>query len=98
MTKTVSKEPQFNSLSDIKAVIFDYGNTLVELGPKQVKILNSALLKTLSELFGDCDIKRFTEVRKSQILAPYNTEDFIENVRNGTILEVNWMVSQLGNY
>ena len=44
---------------------------------------------------------RSTKTTLEEILKSWNqnnAEDFIENVRNGTILEVNWMVSQLGNY
>ena len=36
----------------IKAILFDYGNTLIEYGPKQVAAQYVALEKELSRLFG----------------------------------------------
>ncbi|MEA2012565.1 MAG: HAD family hydrolase [Verrucomicrobiota bacterium] len=66
---------------NVEAVIFDYGNTLIEFGPEQVTIQNDALLSTLSELFGACDEEKFTTIRRKQIIAPYATEKFIENDR-----------------
>ena len=74
--------------SKIKAVIFDYGNTLIEFGPEQVQIHHNALLATLSELFGPCDKEKFTTIRKRQILAPYETDKFIENNREGICKEL----------
>lgn len=70
-------------ISKIKAVIFDYGNTLIEFGPDQVTRMNQDLFKLVNELFGPCDEKKFCEIRKQQIIAPYGTEDYIENDREG---------------
>ncbi|MCK5845114.1 MAG: HAD family hydrolase [Victivallales bacterium] len=75
-------------LRNIKAVIFDYGNTLIEFGPKQVVILNDILLSHIREWYGPCDETHFTEIRKRQILAPYDTEEFIENDRDGICVEL----------
>ena len=74
--------------SNIKAVIFDYGNTLVEFGSTQVAVLNSSLLSQLRDWYGDCDEKTFTDIRKSQIIAPYDTKEFIENDREGICVEL----------
>ncbi len=62
----------------IKALCFDYGNTLIELGPRQVAHQYSALGDQLRELFGECDQKRLKEIRDRQALAPFNN-DFREN-------------------
>lgn len=62
----------------IQALCFDYGNTLIELGPKQVAHQYSALADKLRELFGDCDRKRLKEIRDRQALAPFNN-GFREN-------------------
>jgi putative hydrolase of the HAD superfamily len=72
----------------IRAVIFDYGNTLIEFGPKQVAILNEILLSRLREWYGPCDAERFADVRRAQIVAPYDTEEFIENDREGICVEL----------
>jgi FMN phosphatase YigB (HAD superfamily) len=74
--------------SNIKAVIFDYGNTLVEFGSKQVEVLNGSLLSKLREWYGECDEKEFSDIRKSQIIAPYGTEEFIENDREEICVEL----------
>jgi len=62
----------------IKALCFDYCNTLVELGPTQITHQYSALGNKLRELFGDCDQERLKEIRDRQALAPFNN-DFLEN-------------------
>ncbi|NOY76154.1 MAG: HAD family hydrolase [Kiritimatiellaeota bacterium] len=72
----------------IKAVVFDYGNTLIELGPKQVEVLNGVLLSRLREWYGPCDERMFAEIRKRQIVAPYATEEFIENDREEICMEL----------
>ena len=75
-------------VSKIEAVIFDYGNTLVELGSEQVVLLNTPLFELVTSMFGICDRADFTAIRKSQILAPYDTEEFIENDRVGICIEL----------
>ena len=72
----------------IKAVIFDYGNTLIEFGPEQVVIMNDNLHSLLENIFGPCDKDEFTAIRKQQIIAPYSTEEYIENDREGICVEL----------
>ena len=72
----------------IETVIFDYGNTLIELGGEQVVLLNNALFDMVTSMFGTCDKTRFTEIRRSQILAPYDTEEFIENNKVDICIEL----------
>jgi len=74
--------------SKIEVVIFDYGNTLIELSSKQVVLLNDALFCLVTSLFGQCNRDTFTTIRKQQILAPYDTEEFIENDRKGICVEL----------
>lgn len=62
----------------IKAVLFDYGNTLIEYGPKQVEAQYVALEKELSRLFGHCDSSRLKAIRDRQTMAPYNN-GYVEN-------------------
>ena len=56
----------------IRAICFDFGNTLVEFGPKQVAIQYSALEQALTELFGSCDTSRLKAIRDRQIVAPFS--------------------------
>jgi putative hydrolase of the HAD superfamily len=65
-------------MNDIKVVIFDLGNTLIEFGPKQLESGNKSLFNMLSETFGDLDIEDMVKIRKGQISRPY-TNGFIEN-------------------
>ncbi|MBN1832653.1 MAG: HAD family hydrolase [Deltaproteobacteria bacterium] len=62
----------------IKAVLFDYGNTLIEYGPRQVKAQYVALAKELSRLFGHCDFSRLKAIRDRQALAPFHN-GYVEN-------------------
>ncbi len=55
----------------VDAVVFDYGNTLIEFGPRQVTAQNSALIDALREMFGNCDVERLAELRDRQLMAPY---------------------------
>lgn len=55
----------------IKAVIFDYGNTLVEFSPTQVSICDAALAAVLEKHFGPMDRERFRAMRHGNRLAPY---------------------------
>jgi len=62
----------------IKALCFDYCNTLVEYGRRQIADQYSTLGDLLSELFGACDRDRLQEIRDKQALAPYSN-GFREN-------------------
>ena len=42
------------AIENIKALCFDFGNTLVEFGPKQVIYQYAALERVLTEMFGFC--------------------------------------------
>jgi putative hydrolase of the HAD superfamily len=66
------------SKNGIKAILFDYGNTLIEYGPRQVQAQYVALEKELSRLFGQCDSTRLKAIRDRQALAPYNN-GYVEN-------------------
>ena len=57
---------------NIKALCFDFGNTLVEFGPRQVAAQYATLERTLTALFGHCDAARLRAVRDRQILAPFS--------------------------
>ena len=72
-------------LKDIKAILFDFGNTLIEFGPRQVEYHNMALEQSFLRMFGNCDLERLALVRDRQISAP-NLNSFRENdLRNVSI-------------
>jgi HAD superfamily hydrolase (TIGR01549 family) len=62
----------------IKAVLFDYGNKLIEYGPRQIEAQYVALDKELSRLFGHCDSSRLKAIRDRQTLAPFHN-GYVEN-------------------
>jgi putative hydrolase of the HAD superfamily len=66
------------SKDGIKAVLFDYGNTLIEYGPRQVEAQYAALEKELSRLFGHCDSSLLKAIRDRQTLAPFEN-GYVEN-------------------
>ena len=59
-------------IEDIKAICFDFGNTLIEFGPKQIAYQYGVLKKALEEQFGDCDPDLLKAIRDRQIVAPYS--------------------------
>lgn len=59
-------------LHEARAVCFDFGNTLIEYGPRQVAHQFAALRSALEDLFGHCDEARLREVRDRQIVTPYH--------------------------
>ena len=65
----------------IKAVIFDYGNTLVEFSKMQIMYCDMALSNTLDRHFGKPDLAKFAEIRNRNRLAPYsgNPPEYKEN-------------------
>jgi putative hydrolase of the HAD superfamily len=66
------------SLSNIKALCFDFGNTLIEYGPVQVAYQYEKLVSILTELFGRCDTEHLKAIRDRQIVAPF-TNGYREN-------------------
>ena len=61
-----------------QVLVFDYGNTLIEFGPRQLAYQARALEARLSEWFGPVNGERVREVRGRQITDPYRN-DFVEN-------------------
>ncbi len=54
-----------------KAIVFDYGNTLIEFGPKQVATEYKGLTDKLTAMFGSCDEAVLKSIRDRQIVAPF---------------------------
>ena len=65
----------------LKAIIFDYGNTLVEFGRMQIMFCDTALADVLEKHFGKPDLKKLHEIRNRDRLAPYagNPPEYREN-------------------
>jgi len=57
--------------NSIRAVIFDYGNTLVEFGESQIRSCDAALASALESLYGHVDCDRLRAIRDRDRLAPY---------------------------
>lgn len=67
----------------LDAVIFDYGNTLIEFGPSQVDACDRALSQALESMFGRHDFARLQEIQHRERRSPYEGE-FKENELAGT--------------
>jgi HAD superfamily hydrolase (TIGR01549 family) len=63
----------------LKAVVFDYGNTLVEFSKAQVTACDTALANALMRLYGPPDLARLTAIRDRDRRAPYLAPDLREN-------------------
>lgn len=68
-------------ISEIRAVVFDYGNTLVEFGQEKVRLYDRALAGVLENLFGPPDLRLLSHIRDRDRMAPYsgNPPQFREN-------------------
>jgi len=56
----------------IEAICFDFGNTLIEFGPKQISHQFDALKNSLEIHFGYCDPDLLKAIRDRQIVAPFS--------------------------
>jgi len=85
------KDMAATGISEIKAVVFDYGNTLIEFGPRQVAEQHAALRNALTGIFGECDTDRLKAVRDKQMIAPYMrgyTENKLEDLCAELVVEM----------
>ncbi len=55
----------------LKAVIFDYGNTLIEFSRPQVEEMDLCLVNVLEKHFGPVDVDKLHAIRDRDRLAPY---------------------------
>ncbi len=67
------------AFKNIKAVVFDYGNTLVEFSKAQVTACDTALANALMRHYGPPDLARLTAIRDRDRRAPYLSPDYREN-------------------
>jgi len=63
-------ENQLNA-DAIRAIVFDYGNTLVEFGRRQIGACDAAIAEALERLFGPLDREALRALRDRDRLAPY---------------------------
>ena len=80
-------------LNNVKAIVFDLGNTLIEFGPRQMRHHNAALAQTFLRMFGTCDVERLAAIRDKQLVAP-DENNFKENDSRTLAIE---MVQKLYN-
>ena len=73
-------------LNNVRAVIFDLGNTLIEFGPRQMKRQNAALSQAFLRMFGSCDSERLAAIREKQLAAP-DENNFKENDSRTLVIE-----------
>lgn len=58
----------------LDALLFDYGNTLIEFGPEQVDRCDRALSDALSEFYGEHRFEDLTAIQHHERRAPYSGE------------------------
>jgi HAD superfamily hydrolase (TIGR01549 family) len=64
--------------SQIKAVVFDYGNTLIEFTARQVYALEEAIAGAMGAVFGPFDLQRYIELRRIAYRSPYSHPELRE--------------------
>jgi HAD superfamily hydrolase (TIGR01509 family) len=57
--------------ADVRAVVFDYGNTVVPFGPMEIRRCDHALVLELVHLFGQVDMDRVRIIRDRDRRMPY---------------------------
>ena len=62
----------------LRAIVFDYGSTLIEFGAAQIDACDKALAETLRKLYGPANFEKLREVRNHDRRAPY-INDWREN-------------------
>ena len=62
----------------IRAVVFDYGSTLIEFGARQIEACDRALARVLERLYGEMDFEGLRKIRNADRRAPYES-GFREN-------------------
>ena len=67
-----------HGLENLKAVIFDYGNTLVEFTHHHLNRCDAVLAKVLEKWYGHVDHAKLAKIRDHDRVAPYQGE-FVEN-------------------
>ena len=67
----------------LDAIMFDYGNTLIEFGPSQVNACDRALSDALHGMFGPHDFDQLQKIQHHERRSPYQGE-FKENDLAGT--------------
>ena len=68
-------------ISKVRAVVFDYGNTLVEFGHDKIRLYDRALAAVLARLFGPPNFDQLAAIRDRDRMAPYSGDppEFREN-------------------
>jgi len=61
-----------------RAVVFDYGSTLIRFGEEQIRRCDRALADALEDMYGPVDFERLRAIRNEDRRAPYSG-DYVEN-------------------
>jgi putative hydrolase of the HAD superfamily len=62
--------PHDGPFASLDAILFDYGNTLIEFGPRQLRLVHGAIERYLSD-YGTVDREKLETVRDRQLSAPF---------------------------
>lgn len=68
----------YSEIRQVKAVLYDFGNTLVEFSHRHLEQCDAALALVLKNQYGFVDREKLTHIRNRDRLAPYQG-DFLEN-------------------
>jgi HAD superfamily hydrolase (TIGR01549 family) len=60
-----------SAFNGVRVVVFDYGNTLIEFGRRQIDHCDGALGSAVRRLFGPFDTARFDTIREENRMGPY---------------------------
>ncbi len=79
----------------LAALVFDYGNTLVEFGPDQVAHCDRALSSALQDMFGPHSFDRLCEIQHRERRSPYAGEFREHDLRDITLSLVRQLYEDL---
>ena len=72
----------------IKAVIFDYGNTLIEFTATQVHSLDRAIAESMGSVFGPFDPLKYAALRRDAYRSPYSHPELRESTIEGLLADL----------
>ncbi len=61
--------------NNVKAVVFDYGNTLIRFAEEEWTAYGESLAQALSAIYGPLDMDEFWDIRRNSRLAPYAADN-----------------------
>ena len=74
----------------VRAIVFDYGNTLIEFTAPQVRALETAIGLAIQNVFGPFDLQKYIDIRRRDYRSPYSHPELRESTIPGMFEATVW--------